>query len=238
MKVTEVRSLLDDLSTSEPLFHGWAPEVEVSWGLNGAALDLLVDLAAEGDRTLETGVGYSTVVFAARGCEHTVVSPMALEHDRVRTWCIDRGIDLSAVRFLAAPSQEALPALEPSALDLVLIDGDHAFPSPFIDFYYAAGRLVEGGLLMVDDTHLRTGRVLAEFLRVDAPRWRVHTELATTTVFERLSGPLIPPEGWLMQPWGAEMLPAGPPARWWERVRHSVRLRTRLRVVLGRDRSR
>lgn len=237
MKGPEVRSLVDDLSTSEARFHGWAPEVEVSWGLNEAALDLLVDLAAEDRRTLETGVGFSTVVFAARGCQHTAISPMAFEHDRVTTWCTDRGIDVSAVRFIAASSQAALPALEPSPLDLVLIDGDHAFPSPFIDFFYAAGRLVQGGLLMVDDTHLRACRVLAEFLSADAARWRVHTELATTTVFERLSGPLIPPEGWGMQPWGAAMLPFGPPTSWWERVRYTVRLRTRLRSVLGNDRA-
>jgi len=237
MNGADVRLLLDELSASDARFHGWAPDIEVSWGLNQQALDLLVDLVGEDQRTLETGVGYSTVVFAARGAKHTVVSPAEFEHDRVRTWCEDRGLGLAALQFVCASSQEALPQLDPTALDLVLIDGDHAFPSPFIDFYYAGGRLVAGGLLVVDDTHLRACRVLSEFLTADTARWRVHTELSTTTVFERLRGPLIPDEGWMAQPWGARPLPFGPSLSPWERVRRAGRLRTRIRGVIDRDRA-
>jgi predicted O-methyltransferase YrrM len=238
MEVTRVRALLDELATSGARFHGWAPDIEVSWGLNEPALDLLVELVEPGQRTLETGVGFSTVVFGALGATHTVVSPAAFEHDRVREWCAARDVDLAAVTFVAAASQDVLPALEPTPLDLVLIDGDHAFPAPFIDFWYAGGRLVPGGLLVVDDTHLRACRVLADFLHAEAGRWRVHRELATTTVFERLDGPLVPPEGWSHQPWGATPLPYGPPRSAWSKVRDAVRLRTRLRAAAGRLRSR
>jgi predicted O-methyltransferase YrrM len=234
----DVRALLEELATSEARFHGWAPDVEVSWGLNDSALDLLVELVTPGMRTLETGVGFSTVAFGALGAEHTVVSPAAFEHDRVRAWCGERGVDLGNVTFVAAPSQDALPAMAPTPLDLVLIDGDHAFPAPFIDFWYAGGRLVPGGLVVVDDTHLRACRVLADFLRQVEGRWRVHRELATTTVFERLDGPLVPPEGWAAQPWGATPLPYGPPRSTWTKARDAVRLRTRLRAAAARLRAR
>jgi predicted O-methyltransferase YrrM len=237
MEATEVRSLLDELALSEARFHGWAPDVEVSWGINAAALDLLIRLIAPGQRTLETGVGHSTVVFAARGAQHTAVSPFAFEHERIQTWCADRNIDLSSVRFIAQPSQDALPALDPTPLDVVLIDGDHAFPTPFVDFYFAGRRLVPGGLLVLDDTNLHACRVLDDFLRLDSPRWRLHTELRTTTVFERLEGELIPAD-WANQPWGATPVFNAADDSLWQRLRSVVRLRTRLRALTERARGR
>jgi hypothetical protein len=39
-------------------------------------------------------------------------------------------------------------------LDLVLIDGDHAFPASFIDWYYTAEQVKLGGYVIVDDTNL------------------------------------------------------------------------------------
>jgi predicted O-methyltransferase YrrM len=234
MPSSAARAVLDELTTSGARFHGWAPQVETNWQLNPAALDLLADVLAAGQRTLETGVGYSTVVFAAAGTQHTVVSPFGFEHDRVRAWCDGRGVDASSVTFVVEPSQQALPGLEPSPLDVVLIDGDHAFPAPFIDFQYAASRLVPGGVLVVDDTHLRACRLLDDFLRADRPRWRLHTELPTTTAFERLDGPLVPPGGWQAQPWGARPVVDGRNADPLARVRAAVRLRTRLRGLRAR----
>ncbi|MEY2446754.1 MAG: hypothetical protein QOH79_230 [Acidimicrobiaceae bacterium] len=230
MEGMQVRSLLDELHAAESRFHGRSPDEEVSWRLNDEALDLLVDLVSEGDRTLETGVGYSTVVFAARGAQHTVVSPFAIEHERVKAWCADHGVDLSTVEFVAVTSQLALPALASDALDVVLIDGDHAFPTPFIDFFYAAGRLVPGGLLVVDDTNVRSCRVLADFLHTEASRWRLHTELWSTTVFERLDGPLLPPGGWGAQPWSATPLRDSTPLSLQQWLRARLRIRTRLRA--------
>lgn len=230
-------SVLSDLAASAVRFHGWAPDVEVNWALGREALKLIVDLVQRGDRTLETGTGYSTVVFGALGAQHTAISPFAFEHDRVRSWCESHDIDLSAVMFIAAASQDVLPTLDPSPLDLVLIDGDHAFPTPFIDFYYAGGRLVPGGRLVVDDTHLRTGRVLEDFLFADTARWRLHSKLPTTTVFERVEGDLIPRGGWEAQPWGAKPLPipGGRLSRHRKRIgRIRNRLQTRLRVLPDR----
>lgn len=231
LDATQARSLVDLLVNSGARFHGWAPDVEVSWGLNLPALESLTRLVDKGARTLETGVGLSTVVFAAAGAEHTVVSPASFEHDRVKEWCIDNSIDVSGVTFIAAGSQDALPTLDPTPLDIVLIDGDHAFPAPYIDFWYAARRLVPGGMLIVDDTHLRACRVLCEFLLAEHGRWKVREELETTSIFERLDGPMVPPEGWMGQPWGAEPDQGG--AGIVARLRSRVRLRTRLRSLLG-----
>jgi len=73
-------------------------------------------------------------------------------------------------------SPEPLSSVE---LDLVLIDGDHSFPAPVIDWYYTAHRLKVGGLMVVDDTDIVTGLLLVDFMRAD-PKW--------TTVWRHRSG--------------------------------------------------
>jgi hypothetical protein len=72
--------------------------------------------------------------------------------------------------FVHDRSEAALPRLDPTPLDLVLIDGGHGFPTPFVDWQYAGLRLREGGVLIVDDTHLWTGAVLRDFLDAQ-PGW-------------------------------------------------------------------
>jgi predicted O-methyltransferase YrrM len=75
------------------------------------------------------------------------------------------------VAFEVGSSDEVLPGLAMSPLDLVLVDGAHAFPAPIIDWYYGAARLREGGVVILDDLQLRQVRLgLIEFLDAD-PRW-------------------------------------------------------------------
>lgn len=62
-------------------------------------------------------------------------------------------------------------SLDIDHLDLVLIDGSHAFPLPFIDWYYTYQKLKVGGKMIVDDTQLWTGLVLKRFLILE-PEWQ------------------------------------------------------------------
>ncbi len=232
---TAARKIFDELCSRPWSFHGWSPDVHVDWGLNRAALERLYELVPPGARTLETGAGLSTIVFALKRARHTVVSPFRHEHDRIKAWCTDRGVPLDGVTFVARPSQDALPEIGDDPLDVVLIDGDHAFPAPFIDWYYAARRLVVGGLLIVDDTQVKTGRILRDFLRKEEGRWRVRASLPTTEVFERIGQDLVPDVGWIGQPYCAR---ARLPLAWrvrsaWPALRAKVRLRTRLRALVG-----
>jgi predicted O-methyltransferase YrrM len=192
----------DELRVSGPSFHGSGNDSStfVNWQLAPEVLRWLLDTTEEGARTLETGCGYSTVVFAIAGARHTVVSPRAYEHDRVRRWCEMRAISLGDVQFVVGESQAVLPAQEPTPLDLVLIDGDHAFPVPFIDWFFTAGRLREGGLVVVDDTQIRTGALLCEFLASETARWALHRSFDRTAVFMRTAAEWRAPEGWAGQP--------------------------------------
>lgn len=86
-------------------------------------------------------------------------------------------------------------------LDLVLIDGDHAFPSPFIDWYYTADRINKGGYVIVDDTQLSTGRILHDFLCLEKKRWKLHRVIGKTSIFKKMaSGNVAEGIFWIQQP--------------------------------------
>lgn len=235
MNTADQKRLLATLSGSDERFHGWAEDVREQWKLDAPSLELIMQHVSEGDRTLETGCGYSTVIFAAVHAQHLSISPFAVEHDRIRKFCEEHAVPLDRVSFLEGFSQDELPNLRPDPLDFVLIDGSHAFPIPFIDWYYACLGLRVGGLLMVDDTHIRTGEILRDFLEAENDRWRLVTELPSLALFRRIGEPLLPPWDWPGQPYLAKprRVRGMGPTRWQE-LRMRVRIRTRIRAVSDR----
>jgi predicted O-methyltransferase YrrM len=106
------------------------------------------------------------------------------------------------VQFLVSPSQDVLPQLACGELDFVLIDGDHAFPAPFMDWYYTADRIREGGFVAVDDTQIPTGRILRDFLLKESTRWHLEEEIGKTAIFRRITGESVA-RGvmWMQQPY-------------------------------------
>jgi hypothetical protein len=81
----------------------------------------------------------------------------------------------------------------------VFVDGGHGFPASIIDWYYAAGRLRDGGVVVLDDIQLASVRLgLFEFLDAD-PRWEpVAKTWKWAGIVRRGSGPLA--EDWDAQP--------------------------------------
>lgn len=180
------------------------------WSLHPAVLRWLVGHVRPGLRTLETGCGYSTVVFALWGCHHDVVSPFPEEHQCINEWCRMHDASVETVTYHAGPSQRVLPGLKPAPLDLVLIDGDHAVPMPLIDYYYTADLLVQGGLLLVDDVQLRSVQQLCAFLDSEQERWRFAEQIDRTRIYrKRVEGRVIEGMLWRQQPYCAA--PAAPP---------------------------
>ncbi len=143
-------------------------------------------LPDEGARTLETGCGISTVLFAMWAAEHVCVVPSAAEVDACRAYLQQRG-QLDRVVFEVGWSDEVLPRLTGPPLDLVLVDGGHGFPAPIVDWYYAASRLREGGLVILDDMQLPQVRLgLHEFLAAD-PRWECVEASEKWAAYRRLT---------------------------------------------------
>ena len=191
----EFAKLLVDL----PGIHGGG---SITFGLSDDALRFLDVHVTGASRTLETGSGVSTLLFAAKGAAHTCVTPSGDEIRRLKSHCGARGTPVDRIRFLEAFSQVALPALaNDGPLDLVLIDGGHGFPVPFIDWYLTAPRVRLNGLVIVDDTHLWTGEVLRDFLKAE-PEWRVEAEFIRSTAFRKI-GERVEKE-WNEQPYVLE----------------------------------
>lgn len=169
------------------------------WATDADCYRYLVTAAPAGARTLETGAGLSTMVFAVLGARHTAVTPLQVEVDRLRAYARDHGIALDQVRFEIGRSETVLPALDPDPLDVVLIDGNHGYPSPIIDWFYAGGRLVAGGTLVVDDLQLPAPAVLARLLDRDG-RWARSMGTDKWGAWTRRDeGPLT--QDWFDQPW-------------------------------------
>lgn len=155
----------------------------------GLAPEMLAFIAAhvdESSHTLETGAGMSTIVFAAKGSRHIAITPVKEEIALITRHCEEHGIATERVTFLCAPSEHALPSLQTESLDLVVIDGRHGFPAPFIDFFYTAGKLRIGGHLIVDDVQLSPSRYMRDLL-AEQPEWQLVKELEhRSAVFEKL----------------------------------------------------
>ena len=192
-----------------------------------ACYRFLADVAVPGSRTLETGSGVSTVLFASWGCEHRCITPSQVEVDAVLEYCGTHAISTDRVVFDVAPSDEVLVKLDASEppLDVVFIDGGHGFPIPMIDWYYGAGRLSRHGVLVVDDIHLPAVKILRSFLDLDE-RWRRIERTDKWVAYERLSEGGLG-EDWYDQPFyrmpGSRMRPVGPVEARVRRIVHPVR---------------
>ena len=174
------------------------PRVHDVWGAEGGVYSTSTDcyefLAGHvepGARTLETGCGVSTALFTLWGAEHTCVVPNEHEAETFRAWAAERGVDLGRVEFAIGSSERVLPGIEPTELDVVFVDGAHGFPASIIDWYYAAGRLRDGGVVVFDDIQLASVRLgLFEFIDAD-PRWEpVAKTWKWAAIVRRGSGPL------------------------------------------------
>lgn len=187
----------------------------------------LADVSGGGSRTLETGSGISTVLFASWGCHHQCITPSQVEVDAVLDYCRNHSISTDRVHFDVSPSDQVLVNNdETEPLDVVFIDGGHGFPIPMIDWYYGAGRLKRGGTLVIDDIHLPAVKVLRSFIDLD-DRWRHLDGTAKWVAYERLSEGGLG-EDWYDQPFyrmpGSRLRPVGPVEAKLRRVLHPARV--------------
>lgn len=142
------------------------------FSLRRALAQYIYDATDETSKTLETGAGLSTVIFALKGTQHTCITPDKNAVVKMLAYCKQKNISVEKINFQMQRSEDVLPHLPLKDLDLVFIDGRHAFPTPFIDWYYASSGLKNGGTLIIDDTNIWTGKILEEFLCLEA-EWQL-----------------------------------------------------------------
>jgi predicted O-methyltransferase YrrM len=196
------------------------------WGISQKFAEHLLGLVKPDMQTIETGAGISTLVFALGGSKHTALTPFADELEEIQKYANSKNIDIARVRFIPKRSEEYLPTLLNAELDIVFIDGMHAFPWPIIDWYHTADQLKIGGLMILDDTQIRSIGILAEFLRADAPRWKLVGSIDRTDIFRKVAQS-VHDVSWHEQPWTIHAL----------RRPFLRRLKGRLRHLANRFRS-
>jgi hypothetical protein len=131
-------------------------------------------------RTLETGAGASTLVFAASGAAHEAVTPDPDEERRIRDACAAHGVDDRNVAFHIGRSQDVLPSLAGPPLDLALVDGAHGFPYPILDWWHLAPRLKVGGRMLLDDAYLPPVAAVVDYARA-SDAWEVEEAVSFRT---------------------------------------------------------
>jgi len=159
------------------------------------------------DNSVETGSGASTLLLSHLSDRHLV---FALDAGNGSVTNIRRSPLLrpGAVIFVEGPTQSTLPSYRfTAALDLVLIDGPHAYPFPDLEYYFLYPHLKAGGILILDDIHIPTVHHLFQFVRRDA-MFELDQVVDTTAFFTRTSAPVFDPfgDGWRKQNYNASPL--------------------------------
>jgi len=206
--------------------------------LSKEVLRYLVSVIKPDNVTLETGGGYSTVVFAVCGCKHICVNPDITANEMIKSFLVRHGYAHDHLEFIEDSSDEGLPKLKlEEKVDVALIDGNHSFPFPIIDWHYIDGFLRKGSKILIDDTHINSVKVLSDFLSSE-PSYRYVTAIGTCMAFEKIDDTRV--IGWAAQGTHAE-LPEGhsiPPRAQPSRVGLSRRISARrLLAILSRRQS-
>ena len=175
------------LLIEQPKFHNDGRGNPISWNTNDRLLNFLDVYLQPGMHTLETGSGYSTVLFIGKKCVHTAVTPAQIEFNRISNYCKEHNLPLDHVRFIARDSADHLPLLNENNLDVLFIDGAHRFPFPIIDWFYGSKLLKEGGITIVDDTDIISCLILRGFL-VQDDHWETVLIKKDFSVFRKLAG--------------------------------------------------
>jgi hypothetical protein len=186
-------AMVQRIIASPPRVHPNAPNGAV-WQTDHSCYSFMARHVRQGIRTLETGVGLSTVLLAAWGCRHLAIVPFQDEADVILAYCSDMGIDTTSLTIDVRPSEVALPDLVGSTeRDLVFIDGGHGFPVPIIDWFYGAGLLRKGGVVVFDDVQLPQVSVFLDtFIELDdrwqrleaTPKWRAYRRMSAGSLSE------------------------------------------------------
>lgn len=155
----------------------------------------------------ETGSGASTLLFSHLSDHHTV---FALEDGRGSITNVRQSSLLrqNVVTFVEGPTQVTLPQHHfREKLQLVLIDGPHAYPFPDLEYYFLYPHLDPGALLILDDIHIPSVHNLFQFLRQDA-MFQLDRVVQKTAFFSRTTAPTFDPfdDGWSQQNYNATPL--------------------------------
>jgi len=163
----QLKSGTGRLKSSEDFFSKFARRTdEYERASHSVSLEVLEYISRKRPNiSLETGAGWSTCVFAACSDKHVCINPDITSNEIIQRFLRKYKINTGELIFLNETSDSALPKLDKSyKIDVALIDGNHSFPIPVIDWYYIDLHLKKDGIVIVDDSHIRSVAVLCDYL--------------------------------------------------------------------------
>jgi predicted O-methyltransferase YrrM len=174
----EKADVLSGLARDKPLFH-YAyddglrrgdllerQDGDCSYSVTPEVLRWIADRLTGDMVTIETGAGYTSVLFAALAEHHYCCTFSHLEVDKVREYLRRIGVPGHKLTLVLGSTDKTLPALElENRVDFAYIDGCHGYPFPALDWHYIDRYLKIGGLIGMDNVELRPVREHCEFLQ-------------------------------------------------------------------------
>lgn len=153
--LSDAQRFLRDL----PVLHQRPGMEPHSGGLNPVIGQSIIDEVERigTPRVIETGSGASSVLFLMLGCSQvTAINPDPAIAGLIEQDALDRGLDTSPLRCIAKRSELVLPQLFDAGekYDVALIDGNHGWPSVWIDFFYMNAMMGAGSVVFVDDIQI------------------------------------------------------------------------------------
>jgi hypothetical protein len=160
--------------------------------------------------SVETGTGKTTLLFSHLSGHHTVFAKDdSGDGDSLQVVRECPILQRAKVEFVVGPTQRTLPNYEfKNKLQLVLIDGPHAYPFAELEYYYLYPQVCAGGLLVLDDIHIPTIFNMFRFLREDR-MFELVEVVKTTAFFKRTSEHPLDPfgDGWWLQEYNKRRFP-------------------------------
>jgi hypothetical protein len=187
-------NVVDEINALDPNWHGrgsvTAAVIE--------ALDRHIGEYGEIAHSVETGTGRTTLLLSHRSHDHVVFTiDDEGEGDSLRRVRESPLLEQTTTSFVLGPSQRTILSYDFEPLDLVYLDGPHAYPFPELEYWAVYPHLRPGGLLIIDDVQIPSIGSMYDLLRSD--RMYDEIEIIDDCAFlRRTAAPGIDPygEGW------------------------------------------
>lgn len=149
-------------------------------------------------RTLEVGFAYGfsaiSILSGSRGvagAHHTAIDPFQPRWDNNGPKVVEH-FGFKNYDYIDDFSALALPKLveKKREFDFIFIDGSHKFDAILVDFYMSDLLLVDGGIIALDDTWMKSTKVVVDFVERNLNYETIARDTENTAVF-RKCGPDI-----------------------------------------------
>ncbi|MBW8034425.1 MAG: class I SAM-dependent methyltransferase [Planctomycetes bacterium] len=174
----QIQSGNKDVASSEALlFEASALDTSglkrTSAALPEKSLRYLDSILSPGQVTIEIGGGQSTVLFASKVKKHYCINPDHTANVLIREYLESKGYNHDNLVFIEESSDLAYLKLSMDEnIDVALLDGNHSFPFPMVDWHYVNKYLRSGSYLLVDNVEITAVKILTEYLNME-PAYRL-----------------------------------------------------------------